>query len=111
VQVVLVERPVACQRVLRGRRHLVERFGRGEPLLGGQALHLLTELHGELIVIAGDQGASVERVVAGCERVDGPADDVGDDEVAGVDRGAVGLARHAFGARCQSQQRRVAGEV
>ena len=40
----------------------------------------------ELVVVAGDQGAPVEREVAGRERVDGPADDVGDDELAGVDR-------------------------
>ena len=65
----------------------------------------------KLAVVAGDQGAPVEREVAGRERVDGPADDVGDDEVAGVDRVVVGLPGEALGPRRQRQQRRVAGEV
>jgi hypothetical protein len=43
--------------------------------------------------------------------MDGPAHDVGDDEVAGVDRAMVGLSGEALGPRCQRQQRRVAGEV
>jgi len=70
---------------LRGRRHLLQRLTRGEPRLGGETLDLPAELRGELALVAGDQGAPVEREVAGRERVDGPADDVGDDEVAGVD--------------------------
>ena len=81
------------------------------PFLGGEALDLLAELYGELAVVAGDQGAPVEREVPGRERVDGPADDVSHDEVAGVDRAIVGLAGDALGPRCQRQQRRVAGEV
>ena len=40
-----------------------------------------------------------------------PADDVGDDEVTGVDRPAVGLPGDALGPRRQRQQRRVGGEV
>ena len=82
-----------------------------ESLLGGEPLDLLPELHAELVVVAGDQGPPVEREVAGRERVDGPADDVGDDEVAGVDRVVVGVSGEALDPRRQRQQRRVAGEV
>jgi hypothetical protein len=43
--------------------------------------------------------------------VDGPADDVGDDDIPSVDRVVVGLSGEALGPRCERQQRRVAGEV
>ncbi len=89
----------------------MERLGRSESLLCGETLDLPAELCAELAVVAGDQGAPVERQVAGRDRVDGPADDVGDDEVAGVDRAMVGLSGEALGPRCQRQQRRVPGEV
>ena len=80
-------------------------------MLGGEPLDLAPELRAELVVVAGDQRATVEREVAGGERVDRPADDVRDDEVAGVDGGVVGVARDALGPRRQREQRRVAGEV
>ena len=72
------------------------------PVLGGEPLDLPAELRGELAVVAGDQGAPVEREVAGRERVDGPADDVGDDELAGVDRALVGRPRDRPSARAAS---------
>jgi hypothetical protein len=111
VQLVLVESPAVRQCILRGRRHLLERLARGESLLGGEMLDLPAHLCGKLVVVAGDQGTPVEREVGGCERVDGSADDVGDDEVAGVDRAVVGLSGEALGARRQRQQCRVAGEI
>jgi hypothetical protein len=106
-----VERPAVRERVLRCRRHLLEGVAGGESLLGGETLDLPAELCPQLSVVAGDQGAPVEREVAGRERVDGAADDVRDDEVAGVDRAPVGLSGDALGSRRQRQQRRVAGEV
>ena len=111
VQLVLVERPAPGQRSLRGARHLLERRARGESLLGGQKLDLPAELCAKLAVVAGDQGAPVEREVAGSERMNGPADDVCDDEIAGVDRAVVGLAGDALGSGRQRQERRVASEV
>jgi hypothetical protein len=97
VQPVAVEPPAAGQRVVRGRRHLGERRGRREALLGGEALDLAAELRGELVVVAGEQGASVEGVVGGRKRMDRPANDVGDDDVAVLDRRVVRLARDALG--------------
>ena len=85
MQRVLVER-AARQRVLRGGRDLVQRLGRGEAVLGGEPLDLPAQLGGELAVVAGDQRAAVEREVVGRERVDRSAHDVGDDELAGIDR-------------------------
>jgi hypothetical protein len=111
VQLVPVECPAVREGIRRGRRHFVEGLARGESLLGGEALDLLPELCGKLAVVARDQGTPVEREVAGRERVDRPADGVGDDEVAGIDRVVVSLSSEALGARCQRQQRRLAGDV
>jgi hypothetical protein len=111
VQLVLAEPPAVGQRIGGGRRHLLERLSRGEPLLGDEAPDLPAELRRQLAVVAGDQGAPVERQVAGRERVDGAADDVGDDQVAGIDRPMVSVSGEALGPRRQRQQRRVAGEV
>jgi hypothetical protein len=86
VQRVPVEPLAVRQRIGRGRRYLLERLARGDSRLGGETPHLLAELRRELAVVAGDQGAPVQRQVTGREGVDGPADDVGDDQVAGVDR-------------------------
>jgi hypothetical protein len=69
VELVLVERPAVCQRILRDRRHLLERLARGESLVGGETLDLPAELLGKLAVVAGDQGTPVEREVARRERV------------------------------------------
>ena len=92
-------------------RHLLERLARGESLLGGETLDLLAELRGKLALVAGDQGTPVEGEVAGRERVDGPADGVGDDEGAGVDCAVVRLPGDPLDPRRQRQQRRVGGEV
>jgi hypothetical protein len=47
----------------------VEKLGqclaRGEPLLGGEALDLLSELSGELVAVLGDQGPGEVRGGAG----------------------------------------------
>lgn len=90
---------------------LVECRARSKSLFGGETLYLLAELCGKLALVAGDQCTPVEREVAGRERMDGPADGVGNDEVAGVDRVVVSLSGEALDPRCQRQQRRVAGEV
>jgi hypothetical protein len=111
VQVVLVERAALRERLLRRRRHLRERRSRGEALLGREALDLPPELRAELVVVARDQSAAVERLVARRERVDGAPDDVGEDEVAAVDRLVVRFARDALGPGRQGEQRGVAGEV
>ena len=106
-----VEPPALRQGLPRGRRHFVQRVGQGEPLLGGESLDLPAELCAKLVVVAGDQGTPVEREVTGCERMNGPADDVGDDEVTGVDHPAVAIPGDALGARGQREQRRIGGEV
>ena len=111
VQLVLVELPVVRQRFLRCRRHLLERVARGKSLLDSETLDLLAELCAKLTVVAGDQGTSVEGEVAGSECMNGATDDVGNDEVAGVDGLVVDVSRDALSPRCQRQQRRVAGKV
>ena len=93
VQLDLPQRATALERVLRRAGDLVERVGRGEALLGREALDLLAELAAELVVVARDQRAAVERVVVRRERVDRSADDVRDDELAAVDGLVVALAR------------------
>ena len=111
VQLVLGELATAFQRIARGRGHLLERLGRREAVLGGQALDLPAELRAELAVVAGDQRTPVEGEVPRCQGVDRAAHDVGDDEIARVDRLEVGLAGDAVRACPQREQRRVAGEV
>jgi hypothetical protein len=111
VQLVLVEPAAVRERVARGRRHIRERGGRCEPLLRREPLDLPPELSGELGVVASDQGAAVERVVVRGQRVDRPADDVGDHQLAAVDGLLVRLTGQALGARGQRKQRRVAREV
>ena len=81
------------------------------PFSPASRLTCWPELHAELVVVARDQGPPVEREVAGRERVDGPADDVSHDHVAGVDRAVIGLSGEALDPRRQSQQGRIAGEV
>jgi len=111
VELVLAQCATAVQRPLRRLGYLRERVGGSEGFLGRQPLDLLTELGAELIVVGRDQGASVEREVLGCERVDRAPRDVGDDEIAAAGRLVVRLSREAGPARREREQGRVAGEV
>ena len=111
VQGGLVERAAALQRVGGRGGDLVERVRRGEALLGRELLDLAAELGAELVVVARDQGAAVEREVVRRERVDRAADDVRDDEVAGVDGHVVALAGDVVAAGREREQGGVAAEV
>jgi hypothetical protein len=111
VQLVLVEPAASGERVARRVGHLVERVGRREAVLVGQASDLPPELCAELVVVAGDQRPAVEGEVARRQGVDRPAHDVRDDDLAAVDRLVIRLARDALGARGQCEQRRIAREV
>ncbi len=75
------------------------------------ALRHSGELYGQLAVVGRERRPAVEREIAGRERMDRPAHYMGDDEIAGVGRLVIPLARDAFAARGQGEQRRVAREV
>jgi hypothetical protein len=111
VQVVLAQPAAPRQNFLRCRRHLVERVRDREALLGGEPLHLLPELRAELGVVARDQRTPIEGEIVRRKRVDGPAHDVRDHEVAGVDRSLVLLAPETLRTRPERQQGSIAREV
>ena len=71
-----------AERILRSLRHLRERVRGSDAFLGRQPLELLAKLRRELVVVGRHQRASVEAKVIGREDMDGPPDDVRDDEIA-----------------------------
>jgi hypothetical protein len=111
VQRGLVQRPAVPERVGRRRCDLLQCARDREAALGGQPRDLTAELRRELVLVAGDQGASVERQVAGRERMDRSPHDVGDHDLPGVGRPLVALPGDALAARRERQQCGVAREV
>ena len=86
-------------------------FAEREPVVRGEPLNLAAELDAELRLVTRNESTPVESEVGGRQRVDRAADHVRDDELAGVDRALVVLAREILHPGREREHRGVAGEV